>query len=110
MDITTTDKTLIAESWTSPDLYKNLETLCDFGSRFAGSPGGRAARDFILGKFRAYGVSNPRTEPFDFLVWTRGECTLSLRAPIAREREISSSSSYAASAATPAAQASGWPQ
>lgn len=84
MNLQELDRYLIGEAWTSADTYPNLETLCDFGSRFAGSPGGRAARDFILSKFRAYGVANPRTEPFDFLVWTRGECALSLSEPAAR--------------------------
>ena len=66
------DRYLIGEAWTSGDAYPNLERLCDIGSRFAGSPGGRAARDFILERFAAYGLSNARTESFDFLVWTRG--------------------------------------
>lgn len=39
MDITALDKSLIAKAWTSPALYTNLEALCDFGSRFAGTPG-----------------------------------------------------------------------
>ncbi len=75
------DHYLIGEAWTSTEAYANLEQLCDFGSRFAGSPGGRAARDFILNKFKAYGLSNAHSEPFDFLLWTRGECALQMLAP-----------------------------
>ena len=65
------DHYLIGEAWTSTEAYANLERLCDFGSRFAGSAGGRAARDFILERFTAYGLSQARLEPFDFLAWTR---------------------------------------
>ena len=70
------DHHLIGEAWTSTEAYANLERLCDFGSRFAGSPSGRAARDFILAKFGEYGLTNVHAEPFDFLVWTRGDCAL----------------------------------
>ena len=78
------DRYLIGEAWTSTEAYANLEQLCDFGSRFAGSPGNRAARDFILAKFQSYGLSNPHAEPFDFLVWTRGDCELNMLSPQAR--------------------------
>jgi len=84
MDLTTTDKTLIAEAWTSRDLYANLETLCDFGSRFAGTPSEAQARDFIADKFRAYGLSDVRAEPFEYLGWWRGTCALNVTAPIQR--------------------------
>ncbi|MCA1553272.1 MAG: M28 family peptidase [Chloroflexi bacterium] len=81
MNLKELDHYLIGEAWTSTEAYTNLERLCDIGSRFAGSAGGRAARDLILDKFNAYGLSNAHTEPFDFLVWTRGECELKLLAP-----------------------------
>src|SRR5438067_10893048 len=74
------DHYLIGEAWTSTEAYASLERLCDMGSRFAGSAGGRAARDFILERFKAYGLSQTRLEPFDFLVWTRGPCELRLLA------------------------------
>ena len=81
MDLTYLDKSLIAESWTSRDLYANLETLCDFGSRFAGTPSEAQARDFIAEKFRAYGLSDVRFDPFDYLGWWRGKCALNVVAP-----------------------------
>jgi Zn-dependent M28 family amino/carboxypeptidase len=79
------DHLIIGEAWTSTEAYANLETLCDYGSRFAGSPGGRAARDFIADKFKAYGLSSVHTDAFNFLVWTRGTCSLQMLAPLARE-------------------------
>jgi hypothetical protein len=84
MDLTTTDKTLIAEAWTSRDLYTNLEALCDFGSRFAGTPSEIQARDFIAEKFRAYGLTDVRLDPFEYLGWWRGKCALQVVAPTPR--------------------------
>jgi Peptidase family M28/PA domain len=78
------DRYLIGEAWTSTEAYSNLESLCDFGSRFAGSQSSRAARDFLVEKFRAYGLSGVQTEPFDFLVWSRGGCDLQMLTPSAR--------------------------
>ena len=76
------DHYLIGEAWTSKEAYANLETLCDFGSRFAGSPSNFAARDFILSKFKAYGLDAAHIDPFDYLVWTRGTCELKMTAPV----------------------------
>jgi len=84
MNLKELDRYLIGEAWTSMEAYANLEALCDIGSRFAGSAGGRAARDFIINRFNAYGLSNVHPEAFDFLVWTRGGCELQMLAPAAR--------------------------
>ncbi|MBI5032036.1 MAG: M28 family peptidase [Chloroflexi bacterium] len=84
MDITALDKQLIAEAWTSPDMYPNLETLVDFGSRFAGSPSEAQARDFIQQKFHAYGLKQLHLAPFDYLGWYRGTCGLNIVAPVQR--------------------------
>ena len=66
MDITTLDKQLIADAWTSRELYANLEALCDFGSRFAGSPSEAHARDFIRKKFHQYGLAHINLDPFEY--------------------------------------------
>ena len=92
MDLTTTDKTLIAEAWTCRDLYSNLETLCDFGSRFAGTPSEIQARDFIAEKFRAYGLTDVRLDPFEYLGWWRGKSALQVVAPTPRATTRSRSS------------------
>ena len=84
MDITSLDKQLIAEAWTSPDMYANLETLVDFGSRFAGSPSEAQARDFIQQKFHDYGLKQLHLAPFDYLGWYRGTCALNVVAPVQR--------------------------
>ncbi len=84
MDIVVTDKSLIADVWTSPDLYANLETLCDLGSRFAGTPSEIQARDFIADKFRAYGLAKVQLDPFEYLGWWRGTCALQVVPPTQR--------------------------
>jgi aminopeptidase YwaD len=81
MDTTSIDKNLIAEAWTSPDMYANLEALTDFGSRFAGSPSEAQARDFIAEKLRAYGLTNVHLDPFEYLGWWRGTCALQIVSP-----------------------------
>lgn len=99
MDINSLDKTLIGEVWTSPDLYANLEALCDFGSRFAGTPSERQARDFILGKFTAYGLRNAHLDPFTYTGWQRGTCRAQLIAP--SKLSLSSAQSLVYSPGTP---------
>lgn len=84
MDITSIDKQLIAEAWTSPDMYPNLETLVDFGSRFAGSPSEAQARDFVQQKFHEYGLKQLHLAPFDYLGWYRGTCALNIVTPAQR--------------------------
>ncbi len=98
MNLQQIDHQLIAEAWTSIEAYPNLEKLCDLAPRFAGSPGGRAARDFILDKFKAYGLSAPRTEAFGFLVWSRGACELKMLAPVERKMRSAISLVYSPNA------------
>ena len=98
MDINALDKKLIGEVWTSPDLYANLESLCDFGSRFAGTPGERQARDFILDRFSTYGLSNAHLDPFTYMGWRRGACQAQLIAP--RNLPLSSAQSLVYSPST----------
>jgi aminopeptidase YwaD len=82
VNVNSLDKTLIGEVWTSPDLYANLEALCDFGSRFAGTPGERQARDFILDRFTTYGLLEAHLYPFTYVGWQRGACQAQLVAPL----------------------------
>jgi len=41
------EKRIIGETWTGPEIYANVEQLCDFGSRFSWTESERQARDFI---------------------------------------------------------------
>lgn len=99
MDWKQTENYLIGEAWTSADAYANLERLCDLGSRFAGSPSGRAARDFIIDKFRQYGVSDARADPFDLLIWTRGACDVKILTPFEKSLRSAISLIYSPNAA-----------
>ncbi len=99
MDLISLDKTLIGEVWTSPDLYANLEALCDFGSRFAGTPSERQARDFILDRFATYGLQNVHLDPFNYVGWRRGTCQAQLLSP--RGLPLPSAQSLVYSPSTP---------
>ena len=41
------EKQIIGEIWTLPEVYANVERLCDFGSRFSWTESERQARDYI---------------------------------------------------------------
>jgi len=68
------DRRILADSGTSGESGRNLHHLCDrIGPRFAGTPGYRAAADYMLGVFKRYRLDNAELEPFEFLAWRRGE-------------------------------------
>jgi len=68
------DRRILADSGTSGESGRNLHYLCDrIGPRFAGTPGYRAAAEFMLDVFRKYRLDSAELEPFEFLAWRRGE-------------------------------------
>lgn len=79
------ERNLIGEAWTSEHIYANLETLCDFGTRFGGTPGERRARDFIQECFASYGLDNVHLEGFEYVGWRRGDCSMRVIQPVQRE-------------------------
>ncbi len=80
------DRNMLGDIYTSREVMDNLERLCDdFGSRWAGSLGERAAAEFFVARFREYGLSNVHAEPFTYQGWTRGPASLRVTAPIERE-------------------------
>ena len=93
------EQQIIGEAWTS-EIYANVETLCDFGSRFAGSESEGQARAFIRKKFADYGLANVRLPTFDYLAWARGEATLLIAES---GRELASAQSLVYSPSTPPA-------
>jgi len=59
------EKKIMGEIYASNEAYDNIVTLCDnFGGRMNGSPGNKAAAEFLLSKFKEYGFKNPHLEPF----------------------------------------------
>jgi Zn-dependent M28 family amino/carboxypeptidase len=93
------EKQIIGEVWTSPEIYANVERLCDFGSRFAGTDGERQARDFIQARFRDYGLKDVRLATFDYLGWARGRATLGVVKPL--HKDLPSALSLVYSPGTP---------
>jgi Zn-dependent M28 family amino/carboxypeptidase len=80
------ERNLVGDIYTSREVMDTLEVLCDdFGSRWSGTAEERLAAEFFLEKFRAYGLSDPRLEPFQYVGWRRGPASLRIVAPIERE-------------------------
>jgi Zn-dependent M28 family amino/carboxypeptidase len=79
------DQNIVGDIYTSPEVMDNLTALCDeFGSRFGGTAGERQSAEFIMEKFKEYGLSNIHLEPFEYLGWTRGEVEFEIISPIQR--------------------------
>jgi len=93
------ERQIIGEVWTSPEIYANVEQLCDFGSRFSWTESERHARDFILGKFNDYGLKKVRLATFDYLGWARGEASLDVVKPL--QKHLTSALSLVYSPSTP---------
>jgi len=75
------EKSIIGDIWSSPESYQNEVALCSFGSRFGGTPSERKARDYILRKFKEYGL-DARTEPFEYMGWRRGTAKFEVLHPV----------------------------
>lgn len=93
------ERRIIGEIWTSPEVYANVERLCDFGSRFAGTESERQARDFIRKKLTDYGLEHVRLATFDYESWTRGEASLHVVEP--NQKRLPSAISLVYSPSTP---------
>lgn len=79
MDITTLEKQILGDLWTSPELWKNMVALCDqCGSRFATTALERMAGEHILDCFTRYGLENVHAETFEMPGWERGTARLAL--------------------------------
>lgn len=60
-------------------LRADVLKLCSFGNRFVGSPGERAARDYICDEFSAAGIADVRVEEFDVDGYEPGPSSCSVR-------------------------------
>ena len=80
------DKLLAGEIFTSTDIQKNLEILCDdLGSRFAGTPAEAEAAEFLRATLERYRLKNVHTEAFEYNGWARGAAKLTVTSPWQRE-------------------------
>jgi len=79
------ERRLLGDIYTSPAAMDNLTVLCDnFGSRFAGTPGERAAVEFFLERMQEYGLSGVHAEDYAYTGWKRGAATLAVVRPVER--------------------------
>lgn len=77
------DREIIGDIYTTTETMDNLTVLCDdYGSRFGGSAGEQEAVAFLQEKMLSYGLRNVHTEEVKYTVWTRGEASLEVIAPI----------------------------
>ena len=80
------DKLLAGEIFTSTEVQKNLEILCDdLGSRFAGTPAEAEAAQFLQATLEQYRLKDVHSEPFEYNGWTRGKAKLTVTSPWQRE-------------------------
>lgn len=78
---------IIGDIWTSNEILENLSALCSFGSRACWTESEVKARDYILSKFREYGLDNVHSEEFEYLGWRNVESQAWIIEPITREIE-----------------------
>lgn len=77
-----TDRLMLGDIHTSSSTMDNLQILCDdFGSRFGGTPGEKLAAQFFRDRYREYGLSNVKMEPYKYASWARGETQLDMVSP-----------------------------
>lgn len=62
-------------------LRAELEEITAMGHRMAGTPNEIVARDHVVERFEAIGLDGVRLEPFRYLCWRRGGCSLEVLAP-----------------------------
>jgi len=78
------DKYLYSEILLENRCLEMLWTLCDYGTRFAGTIGEQRAREFIVGELKEYGLK-AKMEPFEHLGWKRGSAKVEILEPFNRE-------------------------
>lgn len=82
----TIEQKMLGDIHTSREMMDNLEILCDdFGSRFGGTQGEKQAAQFFRDKYKTYGLSNIKMEPYKYASWTRGQTTLEITSPVQQE-------------------------
>lgn len=79
------DKEILGDIYSSSEPMDNLTKMCDeFGSRFPGTPGDKLAVDFMVSKFKGYGLEDVRAEAYTVPGWVRGSSSLEITSPISR--------------------------
>jgi len=75
MDIYSVDKEICGEVWTSKQIKELLTFITQLGNRFAGSEKERESQQYIIDKFRSWGLETD-FHRFQIDSWKRGESKL----------------------------------
>jgi Iap family predicted aminopeptidase len=82
-DLTTLERQLLGDAWTSNAGWDNLVEFCDvIGNRWAASDSEHQGGEWLKARLESYGLQNVRLEPVEFGGWTRGAATLEMTSPI----------------------------
>lgn len=85
MSLRDIDKAIVGEIWTSTEALDNLTRMCSFGSRFGGSESERLAVDYMVAKFKEYGMDKAAKEHYHHLGWQRGTASVQMVSPEVKE-------------------------
>jgi Zn-dependent M28 family amino/carboxypeptidase len=77
----------LGRAWTDETPWDVLTALTELDHRLAGHEGERRAAEITAEALRDAGARDVGTTSFDLPVWTRGDCSLQVTAPTAREFE-----------------------
>lgn len=83
---------LFGQVWRSADLVTDLERVCGFGGRFAGSAGEVAARAFLKERLSELPGASVSSAPFPFRTWERDTQRLHLLGGNGVETELAATS------------------
>ncbi len=77
MNYQSMDDQIFSRIWTDAEVVNTLTYLTDeCNGRFACSADERKAGDYMLAKFKEYGLANVHAEPFQMKGWVRGKSTM----------------------------------
>ena len=80
MEVKDVKNTIIADLWLNNNTVRDVTELTDgYGPLFPGTENERHGKDWLVAKFKEYGLENVRAEEFRYMGWKRGDvCTLEL--------------------------------
>ncbi len=79
----------IGEIMISDNLMEEMHQLCDvIGRRPTGSEGEKAAREYLVERFKHFGLQAVASEPFSAPNWTRLQTTARLLSPVQRPLSV----------------------
>lgn len=80
---------VVGDVMTSTETMRHMHHLCDLiGPRPAGSTAEAMTRDYLLDRFRSYGLANVTSEAFPAPHWRRGSTRASIVVPTQRSIEL----------------------